>query len=292
MKVLVTGATGNIGAEVLRLLVEEGHGETWAFARHAERVNTKYTPKGIALGEHQNPEQVSNSLAGVHSLFLLIPFEERMVEWGRYWVDAAVEHNVKHIVKISALDASTSSDSKMALLHGTVDEHIKKSGIGHTILRCNHFMQNYTHLYSPMIRKHRLFSVPEGQAALASIDTRDIARIAANILSDPGAHHNKVYDLNGPQALSHAQVADIISSATGHAVGYIPAKAASTEQAYHKLGLSPWKIEVLLSLHRFIESGGADTEIGDTDNLLSGQPRLVGDFVREYRGYFLDENKR
>lgn len=284
MKVLVTGATGNIGSEVLRLLLQETRIETWAFARNPMRASPEFKPKGIVLGEHQNPVQVSSSLAGVDSLFLLIPFEEQMVQWGQYWVDAAIKNNVKHIVKISALDAGMSSESKMAHLHGSIDQLIKESRINYTILRCNHFMQNYTHLYGTMIRKHRFFSVPEGQAALASIDTRDIARIAANIVRDPEAHYNKVYDLNGPQALSHAEVVVLFSNALGQAIRYVPARVEDTVQAYRKLGLSTWKIEVLMSLHRFIETGGADTGMGSTADLLGVQPRLMGDFADELPG--------
>jgi len=269
----VTGATGNIGSVVLETL-----------AAHEVDV----VAGSSSNCDFRDDEQVAKALHGVDSVFLLIPFTEHMVEWGERIVRAAAGAGVRFILRLSGLAATPDSDSAMGRLHGQIDVAVRESGVPYCVLRANAFMQNFSGLYSGMMR-NGVVRLPEASARLNFVDTRDIGEAAARILLLPLQHTGKTYDLDGPDALSNADACRIIKDAVGIPLEYraIPPERANTN--YREFGMPEWKIDVLDSLAGFIRDGGAERRSGTLQQLLQRQARTFEQFARDYRSCWIPE---
>lgn len=280
--VLVTGATGNTGGALLEELVRSNmipvagvraERTAWLLPGGCERRTFSYG----------NSEQIARAMVGIEGLFLLVPFHEQMVAWSEQVVAEAVRQGVKFIVRLSGLGAAPHCASAMGALHGQIDELVMGSGINYCILRCNSFMQNFTGHYRGMIRRHHLIALPEGDARACFIDTADVAAVAARIFMEPQLHAGKVYDLTGPESLSNAEAAGIISQVIGESVIYRAATDEQTESSYHKLGLSPWRIATLMSLSRYIRQGRAAQTTDMVQRILGRPPVDFRSFAFRHR---------
>jgi uncharacterized protein YbjT (DUF2867 family) len=280
-RVLVTGATGNTGSALLGEL--RGFAFEPVAALSCENAKS-HLPESChyRLCNFNETSQVSAALDGIDAVFLLLPFDEKMVGWGECVVEQAKEQNVRFIVRLSGLAAALNCGSKMGQLHGQIDEALKRSGIPYCILRCNSFMQNFTGIYRGMIRRGVL-SLPEGDARSGFIDTGDIAAVVAHIIKNPGPHVNRVYDLSGPELLSNTQAVEIISTVIGNPVRYRAMSEAAVRQAYDKLGISTWRSDVLESLSRFIREGNAEQLTNTVEKLLGRPPMSFREFAERHR---------
>jgi len=278
--VLVSGATGNTGSALLNELQGSGQ-ELIAALTSADRKALLPDFCGYRLCNYDEDSQLSAALKNVDAAFLLVPFNEKMVDRGIRFVGHARRRNLRFILRLSGLAAAPDCGSKMGALHGRIDEAVKSSGISYCILRCNSFMQNFTGIYRGMIRRG-ILALPEGNAKSAFIDTRDIAAVAANILKSPSPHIGQVYDLTGPESLSNAQAVNIISSVTGLPVRYRAISDVETRQAYDRLGISPWRQEVLESLSRFIREGHAEKPTNTAEAILGRRPETFRSFAENH----------
>ena len=285
-RVLVTGATGNAGSALLNEL--SGSGIELVAALTREDAKSRLPEfSSYRLCDYDKAFQVSAALDGIDAVFLLLPFDEKMVRWGEQFVELARQQDVRFIVRLSGLLAAPDCGSKMGRLHGQIDESVKRSGISYCILRCNSFMQNFSGVYRNMIRRGTL-SLPEGDARSGFIDTGDIAAVAAHIIKNPGPHINRVYDLSGPESMSNIQAVEIISAVIGNPVHYRAMSKAEVRRVYEKIGISSWRSEVLDSLSRFIREGHAGRVTDTVEKLLGRQPGSFRDFAERNRRCWTD----
>jgi len=267
-RILVTGATGNVGGQLLRLL-QPACGQFVAAVRDPPAF-VRASP-GIACREfdHARPQTVAAALEGVDAAFLMVPFAEQMVEWGRTFAASAARAGVRFVVRLSGLAASADCPSAMGRLHAAIDEAVRAAGIKLCVLRCNSFMQNYLGHYRGMILRRAELRLPEANARSCFVDTADVAAAAAAVLADPAVHQGRSYDLDGPEALDHYQAVALIGAATGRELHYRPIAPEQARANYARAGIPPWKIAVLQSLEAFIRDGGG---AGHSDDLC----RLIG----------------
>lgn len=284
-RVLVTGASGNTGGALLRELAQGGLTPV-AGLRGEQAAGLLPAGSERRAFAYGNSEQTAAALAGIEGLFLLVPFHEQMVAWSEKVVAQAKRQGVKFIVRLSGLGAIPDCASAMGALHGQIDELVMASGIGYCIMRCNSFMQNFIGHYRGMIRRHHLIALPEGDARSCFIDTADVAAVAARIFMEPQLHSGKVYDLTGPEALSNAEAAAIISDVIGEPVVYRPVSDEQTEGSYRKLGLSDWHIATLMSLSRYIRQGHAAQTTDVVQRILGRPPRDFRSFATCHREYW------
>ena len=288
-RVLVTGASGNTGSALLEALA--GSGIERLAATRGEGTQRRL-PEGCGqrILHYGNAYETAKALEGVDAAFLLVPFHEDMVAWGRQFTDLARQQGLRFILRLSGLAAAPDCASKIGALHGAIDEYARDSGILCCILRCNAFMQNYSGLYRHMIRRG-LLCLPEGDARSAMIDTGDIAAAAARILADPAPHAGRVYDLNGPEPLSHARAVDIVSGVAGFRVRYRAISPSEARQSYLRYGIPPWHIGVLDSLGRFIRQGNAALADHTTEELLGRPPTRFREFAERHRDCWINREK-
>ena len=202
--ILVTTA-GKVGSETAALLASQGR-DVRVLVREAARHSDLNTV-GIELviGDLDDAAAVQAALDGVDGVVLVspaIPAQELTV------VAAASDAGVTHIVKVTS---KASPDSPVARRRGQseIEAGLIASGMPHTLLRANAFMQNLLAV-GPIVAKTGGFAASTGNGQVGLTDARDVAAVAAHVVGDP-AHAGRTYWVTGPQLLSYADVADTLS---------------------------------------------------------------------------------
>src|SRR5207245_7664266 len=172
------------------------------------------------------------AFAGTKRLFLLTGNDPGFGRTQIGIVRAAEELGVEHIVKASALGASDHSKSWIGREHWEVEQAIQRSGMPWTMLRPHAFMQNWLGDLAESVKKEGVIYSPIGDGRVPFIDTRDIAAVAAEVLLHPEAHVGKKSVLTGGAAVGYAEVAEVLSEATGRKITYRP---ISMEEARARL---------------------------------------------------------
>ncbi|MET9263155.1 NmrA family NAD(P)-binding protein [Amycolatopsis sp. NPDC004079] len=202
--ILVTGATGKIGREAVRLL-----GPVRTLVR---------TPSGgtdEVIGDFDRPDTLDAALRDVDTLLLIGPAVASQIAV----LDRAVAHGVRHVVRVTNHKAVDDSPVARRREHARIDAHLKASGMAYTLLAPNFFMQNLLAL-APEIAGTGGFSSSAGDGRIGMIDARDVAAAAATIATDPAAHAGRTYLLTGPELVTFAEVAQEWASVTGRPVEY------------------------------------------------------------------------
>jgi uncharacterized protein YbjT (DUF2867 family) len=224
------------------------------------------------------------ALEGVDTVFLVCSPVRELVELESNMLDACRETGVRHVVLNSALGAQDYSKS-FPSWHRKVEDKLKASGLGYTILRPNSFMQNILTYYAPSIRAQGAFYASMGNARTSFIDVRDIAVVATKTLTAPG-HAGKTYELNGPEALTYAEVAEKISRASGREVQYVDIPVEQQEKSMLDQRMPEWQVTALLDLQAYY-TGGKGGEVDDVlANILGRSPSTLDQFLAEFADSF------
>src|SRR5919198_1537245 len=207
--ILVTGATGTVGIEVVKRLLsakgERGEGEDMIVKAAARSTNdSTFRNLGVQVVQldYNKPDSLSAALRGVDKLFLLTPFQSNMVDLTSNLLNEAKKAGVKYIVKQSVLGADAEPGITPSRLHRQAEKVIEESGIPFTFLRPNFFMQNFVTFYSHFIKTQGAFYVAAENAKASFVDVRDIAAVAVQVLSASSKngesnYTRKAYDITG-----------------------------------------------------------------------------------------------
>jgi uncharacterized protein YbjT (DUF2867 family) len=199
-------------------------------------------------------------------------------------IETCVANGVKHIVLNSALGAGDYSKS-FPSWHGKVEDNLKTTRISFTILRPNSFHQNVVTYFAPTIRTQGVFYSSMGNARTSYLDVRDIAAVAVKALAG-GEHSGKTYELNGPEALTYADVAEKISKHAGRPVQYVDIPAEAQRKAMLDQGMPAWQVDALLELQQYYTSGNGGTVDQLLPKLLGRAPITMDSFLREFAADF------
>ena len=212
--ILVTGATGLNGSELVRRLSARGV-HVRALVRNTARATglASLPMVEIVEGDMAHPETLTVPLRGVERAMLISSSDPAMLEVQSNFIEEARKAGVKHVVKLSGIMPELDSPFRYARMHGEIERRLEASGMAFTHLRAGEFMHAYFRQV-PSIVAREAFFLPMEDAKIASIDIGDIAEVAATVLTNPG-HEGKIYPLTGPDALSMSEVAEKLSVATG-----------------------------------------------------------------------------
>jgi uncharacterized protein YbjT (DUF2867 family) len=280
--ILVTGATGTVGGELVKALTARGGVTLRAAVRKSEEA---VLPPGAtpAFFDYGDVASMKAALDGVDALFLLTPMVEDPASLGKVAVDLAKAARVKRVVKLSAFGAELEPGIAWTRHHRAVEKHIEASGIPWTFLRPNNFMQNLF-TFSAVSPDGAIY-LPWGDAAVSFIDARDIAAVAATALLAEG-HAGKAYTLTGPASLTLGRIAAVLSDVSRRAIRYVDAPEAATRGALLGLHWPTWLIDGMMELHALDKAGKAAVVTGDVERITGRAPIAIEQFARDYKDRF------
>lgn len=288
--ILVTGPNGNVGTELVRMLLADGTLPFRIAANTPSKIEALYGPDAPKVKfSFADQGTWGPALEGVETVFLLFPLPHpgTAKSWMLPFVAAAKEAGVRHIIYLSV---PTAGDTKL-VPHYTVERAIEASGLSYTFLRAAFFSQNLcrditTHAVD--IAKSDEIIVPAGKGVTSFVDSRDVAEVAVKVMRDPAPHVGKAYVLTGPELLDYHQVAAIMSEELGRPIAY---REPSVFRFWWTVGPRvTWDTLLFMTGVYILTRRGKNADMTDTlPQLLGRSPRTMRDFVRDYREKFTGE---
>ncbi|MFZ1704308.1 MAG: NmrA family NAD(P)-binding protein [Saprospiraceae bacterium] len=280
MKILITGATGNVGLSVLNYLKKlDSNVVVIAGVRNVNKASDKLNDFDVSLVPFDFEEKATFGLAlsRIDILFLVRPPQLADVEkYFKPLLEEAVNCFVKHIVFLSVQGVENSK----IIPHHKIENLILAQKIGYTFLRTAYFMQNFTTtLRSDLLNKQRIF-LPAGRAKFTLIDVKDVGFVAAKVLTDPLSHLNKSYELTNYETLTFTEMADKLSHRLGHKIQFISPNLLNFYISKRKEGVSLMYILVLIMLHYFPRFQKTPKTTDCVEKITGQKPRTFDEFVQ------------
>jgi uncharacterized protein YbjT (DUF2867 family) len=286
--ILVTGATGQHGKALLRLLSARGVGARALVRSPAKAEAIAALPHvEIVHGDMARPDTLAGALQGVDRAILISSATPDMQDVQFNFIEAAHKAGVKHVVKFSGIAPNLDSSFRFARMHGEIEKRLEASGMAFTHLRPGEFMTVYFRQVPNIVTKGALF-LPMEDARIASIDIGDIAEVAAKVLTESG-HAGKIYSLTGPEALSMADVAARLSAATGKTIRYVNVPPEEARKAQLAAGMPPFLADALFELFAERRKGMEARVWPDSERLLGRRPTSFQDFADRNAAAFRGE---
>lgn len=282
--ILVTGATGTVGREVVRQLAHSS-ARVRAGARHFSYDVAGVRNVPYVVFDFDRPHTLDPALADVDRVFFLTPLDERMEERSSVFLEKARASGVRHIVRLSAMGADFEPPIRLGEAHRAVERHIEASGLAYTTLRPNSFMQNYLTYFGETIRRYNAFYLPQGEGRVSLIDVRDIAAVAVCALLGT-EHEGKTYELTGAEALSNDDVATVLSNTCGRRIHYVDVAEEEARKALEDQGMSRWLMELIIELYRISRHGRAARISPAVQAVLHRAPISFTAFAADHVEYF------
>ena len=266
--ILVTGAAGLNGRAVIARL-SAGGVPVRALVRTPGKAELLAALPGveIVLGDMGQPETLAGALRGIDRAMLISSSDPMMSQVQANFIDAARRAGVRHVVKLSGIMPALDSAFRFARMHAEIERKLEDSGMAYTHLRAGEFMPAYFRQVPAIVGKG-MFFLPMEDAKIASVDVGDIAEVAVLALTQAG-HEGKVYPLTGPEALTMAEVAQKLSSATGKTIRYVNVTPEEAKNAQRAAGLPEYMVEALAELF-------AERRKGKESEVSSVIPKLLG----------------
>ncbi|MEE2952346.1 MAG: SDR family oxidoreductase [Pseudomonadota bacterium] len=282
--ILITGATGSIGGEVCRLL-QERDVPFRAMCRKPEQIDAfKDNGMDAVLGDFDRKDTLVEAMRGCDTVLLLsAPTPDQQAQETAA-IDAAKSAGVNRIVKISAADSNLKTPVPWAQAHAHIDHYLRQSGLAWTILRPTAFMQNFLWFKDP-IAKGFLPQVA-GKGSVSWIDTRDVARVAATVLTEQG-HDSATYFLTGPETLDLTTISKRLGQVLGHKVRYINLPTPLFRGLLLATGSSRWMAKGLVVQFSDVVAGHHTVDpTCEVERITGTPPHDFTGFARDHRLQF------
>jgi uncharacterized protein YbjT (DUF2867 family) len=276
--VLVTGATGNVGRRVVEALLERD-AQVVAADHREERVGALFGDRVAAVRlDFRDRTTWGSALRGVEHMFLMRPPAIADVENNlNPFIDFARSSGVDHVVFLSVAGAGKNK----IVPHRKVEDHLRERGDHHTNLRPGFFAQNLETAYrEDIVRDDRIY-VPAGHEPVNWIDARDVAEVAALVLSEPELHRGQSYTLAGPGPVQWSEVMDALTTALGRPIRYESASVLGYALHLSGRGLPRGAILVQTTLHFLLRFGQGGTVDPTLERLLGRPGRGVREYIAE-----------
>jgi uncharacterized protein YbjT (DUF2867 family) len=283
--ILVTGATGTVGRELVKQLAAKGV-PVRALARSPQKAaDLSAANVEIVTGDLSDAASLDTALRGVDRVFLNSSADPQMGQLQGNAIGAATRAGVQHLVKMSAMGTSPDSPIGITRWHAEIEKMASRSGITCTFLHPTFFMQNLL-MYATSIKAEGVFHATNRDGKAAMVDARDIATVAAAVLTED-AHGGKTYPITGPTAFSYGDAAAILSEALGKPVLYVDVPPDAARQQLLGAGMPEWLVDDLLKLSEVFAGGHAAKVLTTVRDVAKVEPRDFSEFAGDYASVFM-----
>lgn len=273
---LVIGASGTVGSELARLLSAQGQDVRRATSRPA-------TQPGQVQLDLTTGQGLAQAFEGVDRAFLLAPpGHARQDLLLKPLIDEARTRGLRRVVLMSAMGANADEAAPLR----QAELHLERSGLAWNVIRPNWFMQNFNTFWLQGITTQGKIFLPVGQARGSFIDARDIAAVAASLLSREDLAHRD-FDLTGAEALDHDEVAAVLSRETGRTIGFQDIPPAAMLDGLLGAGLPRDYAEFLVLILGFFKAGYAERTTDAVQAITGRAPRGFAAYAKDYRSAWL-----
>jgi NAD(P)H dehydrogenase (quinone) len=272
----VTGSTGHLGGLVARQLAGAGNPQR-LLVRDVGRAPE--LEDGVpAVVTYADPALARAALDGVKTLFMVSAAEaEDRLQQHCTFVDAAAAAGVRHIVYTSFFGAAADSTFTLARDHFATEERIKASGMGYTFLRDNFYLD-----FLPLLAgEDGVIRGPAGDGVMAAVARADIARSAVTVLRDPDLHIGRTYDLTGPEDLSLARAAELLTAGTGRTITFHNETLEESYASRAVYGAPRWQVDAWVSTYTAIAAGEFAGPTSAVHELTGREPLGLAQFLAE-----------
>ncbi len=280
MTILVMGATGSVGKEVLAGLVAKGV-KARGMTRYSAKI--KDFPSGAegSVGDLVAMGSLGKPLNGVEQVFMVTPLSQNEIQAGRNAITASKMAGVKKIVYLSEPLPAGSEAIPHFRNKGLIEKALKDSGITYTILRPNNFFQN--DLWGQAaIMSYGTYPQPLGNVGLNRVDSRDVADAAINALLNEG-FENQEFAINGTDVLTGDGIAAMFSNQLNKEIRYGGDDLdAWAKQSQHMM--PAWMVEDFKVMYAYFQEHGlkaSQEDLGKQLAIIGHDPRKFSDFVAE-----------
>jgi len=270
-RILITGATGNIGREIARQLKDRG-----ADFVAGSRASIDFADKASLV----------DAMQGASTVFMVLPNHPDMVRWGENLVDAAKESGVSHIVRSSGSLADKESSLEIEKLLGTTDEYLKDSGVDYTITAPSFFMQNFINFFGDDYKSGAIYQ-PAGDGKIGWVDVRDIAAVNVEVLLNPKDYSGQTLTITGAESLSYAEVVQRMNQSLGKDAQYVAVSDEAAIEAMKGLEYPEFIIDLMISLNRSIRLGHAEETTSTVSSVLGRAPIGFTQFIADNKNAWL-----
>lgn len=282
--ILITSAPGNNATAAIRELTAAGV-RVRALVRNPNSAGEIKGPLvEVAVGDFLNPASLDAALRDVEKAFLIPPPDPRSVEMQGNFIRAAKRAGTRHVAKLSVAGADANSPVTMARWQAAGEKELEASGIPFTHIRPNGFMQNFLGLAST-IASQGAFYQPAADGKVSHIDVRDIAAVAAKVLTENG-HEGKTYVVTGPEALSYDEAANRLSAVIGRPVKYVNVTPEDFKKSLLGSGIPEFMADGLNEFFAAIRAGYCANVTNTVEEVTKRKPIRFDEFVRDFAEAF------
>lgn len=284
-KILITGATGQLGKETIKFLLNKGipADQISALVRDENKA-TDLKEKGINLivGDYENYASLVTAFKDIDKLFFVSSSDvPNRTPQHKNVVEAAKEASVKHVVYTSALSNVPIDKSIIAFVaeaHIKTEQWLEESGLSHTLLRNNLYMDLVPQFISDKVLETGSIYLPAGNGKTAFVTRAEMAEAAAVVLTTEG-HVGKTYNITNLQAYTYQDVADNLTEITGKKISYVSPTAEEFTQALKNAGVPEEMIGGFTAFALAQAKDEFNVTGDDLVGLLGRKPTTLKDFL-------------
>jgi uncharacterized protein YbjT (DUF2867 family) len=297
--VFITGGTGNVGSEIVKILAQHSNLVVRAGARDAKAPSSRRVLEfgsnvEVVTFDTDHPETLAPALRDVSRVYVLPPFIENMSDWQRDVIDAiAREKSVRYIVKHSVAGARASTPTSIPnlipRLHYEGEARVAATKIPWSVIRPTIFAQHLTTMPWVYAKGDASFTMPIGEGRAYFLDARDISALAAHLLAaeDPSAYFGRVFDLTGPEAIGGEAIAASLSRAADRDIAWNDCSPQEFAARMTAAGSTQWNTEQALQVYADTKEGWLGKNRGDDLEKVAGRAsRSFDEFARDHVSFF------
>jgi uncharacterized protein YbjT (DUF2867 family) len=285
--ILVTGATGSTGGELVRRLSARGVAVRALVRNRAKAAGLPHVD--IVEGDLGKPDTLAPALDGVDRAMLISSSDPAMLDVQSSFITAAKRADVRLVVKLSGIIPDVASPFRFARMHGEIEQRLAESGLAFTNLRAGEFMHSYFRQVRNIVDKG-ILALPMADARIACIDIGDIAEVAARVLVDESRRHDgQYYPITGPDALSMAEAAARLSAAAGKPIRYVDVPPEDARKAQLAAGFPTFLADALFELFAERRAGKEATVHSTIRDVFGFEPMSFDQFAQRHAAVFRGE---